>query len=153
MIYLFSWSESVFTVRKYSIKFSLHYTFFDILYLTSVKRHNPARLWPQWVQKLPVVIERRFKETLLRSITSLNNWDENPWNVPEKSFISTFFENLTPSRTFSNDFNNSCHRQTWRTYFNGCFCKVFPHFNDQSILVFQTAAGIILKSLTSVIFK
>ena len=44
---------------------------FYILHLYSMHRHNPTRLWPQQVQKLPAVTERYFKEKLLRSITVL----------------------------------------------------------------------------------
>ena len=55
-----------------------------------------------------------FKEKLLCSIT-----------VPKKALISTFFENLTPSQTFSNGFDNSCQAQVWTIPFGGCFCIVF----------------------------
>ena len=38
--------------------------------------------------------------------------------------------------------------------FGGCFCKVFFYFNDQSILVFETTADMILKiTHHCVIFK
>ena len=41
-----TFAHSIFNVRKIFNK-AFTTLFFDILYLTSVKKHNPARLWPQ----------------------------------------------------------------------------------------------------------
>ena len=58
-------SHSVFTRRKIIKKVFIMF-FWDIMYLTFLKVHNPARAWPQLLQKLPEAVMRCFTEIILR---------------------------------------------------------------------------------------
>ena len=105
--------HSVFTRRKIITKV-FNIFFWDYLDLTSWKVNNPARLWPQHFQLRGVTVSTTAVKILEMYLSGVN--------------LNSFLKS-TPSKIFSNRFNQICRTQVWKTSLRNCFWKVLPHFD------------------------